>query len=148
MDAVWRLQNPLPLPWAPPGALADGKALAAIDPASFAPYNAQSTLVSRRAAFSLYLPYTVHGRVSDIWRSYFAQGVLPATRGLLAFAAPFVDHLRNPHNYLAGARRALPPQRRGGRRAWATGRKGDVWCELRRRRRALAARPKTLASKT
>ena len=36
----------------------------------FAPYNAQATLHMHGALWTLLLPVTVHGRVSDIWRSY------------------------------------------------------------------------------
>ena len=35
---------------------------------SYAPYNAQATLHLYPALWSLLLPMTVHGRVSDIWR--------------------------------------------------------------------------------
>jgi len=37
------------------------------------PYNAQATVHMQQAMFALFLPFTVSGRVSDIWRSYFAQ---------------------------------------------------------------------------
>ncbi len=45
----------------------------------FTPFNAQATLW-RGGDLDTYalmlLPTTVHGRVSDIWRSYFAQWLL------------------------------------------------------------------------
>ena len=37
------------------------------------PYNARSTLHFETSFWALLLPVTVHDRVSDIWRSYFAQ---------------------------------------------------------------------------
>ena len=37
------------------------------------PYNAQATLHFYNSFWALYLPVTVAGRVSDIWRSYFSQ---------------------------------------------------------------------------
>ena len=37
------------------------------------PYNAQATLHFYPAFWALYLPITVSGRVSDIWRSFVAQ---------------------------------------------------------------------------
>lgn len=43
----------------------------------------------------------VHGRVSDIWRSYIAQRLLWDVGYSIAFAPPMVDQLRSPHNYLA-----------------------------------------------
>lgn len=67
----------------------------------FAPYNAQATLIFSPAFWSLLLPVTVHGRVSDIWRSYIAQRLMWDVGGSLAFSPPLVTQLRNPHNYLA-----------------------------------------------
>ncbi|KAF6253652.1 hypothetical protein COO60DRAFT_1643000 [Scenedesmus sp. NREL 46B-D3] len=43
----------------------------------------------------------VHGRVSDIWRSYVAQCLLWDVGYWVVFAPPMVDQLRSPHNYLA-----------------------------------------------
>ena len=39
------------------------------------PYNAQVTLHFYPAFWALFLPVTVAGRVSDIWRSYIAQAL-------------------------------------------------------------------------
>jgi hypothetical protein len=47
------------------------------------------------------LSLQVHGRVSDIWRSYVAQRILWDSSFQIAFAPPMVTQLRNPHNYLA-----------------------------------------------
>ncbi|CAN0517825.1 unnamed protein product, partial [Laminaria digitata] len=35
----------------------------------------------------------VHGRVSDIWRSYFTQALLPLTGALVAFAPAWVEQV-------------------------------------------------------
>jgi hypothetical protein len=43
---------------------------------------------------------TVHGRVSDIWRSYVSQRLLWDVGCVVAFAPPMVDQFRSPHNYL------------------------------------------------
>ena len=40
---------------------------------TMSPYNSQATLHFRAGLWALLLPTTVHGRVSDIWRSYIAQ---------------------------------------------------------------------------
>jgi hypothetical protein len=40
---------------------------------TYTPYNAQATVHLSPSFFALLLPFTVHGRVSDIWRSYIAQ---------------------------------------------------------------------------
>jgi hypothetical protein len=43
----------------------------------------------------------VHGRVSDIWRSYIVQRLLWDAGYAVAFAPPMVIQKRGPHNYLA-----------------------------------------------
>ena len=40
---------------------------------TYAPWNSQNTLFSRKAFFGMFLPTTVAFRVTDIWRSYFVQ---------------------------------------------------------------------------
>jgi hypothetical protein len=42
----------------------------------------------------------VHGRVSDIWRSYVAQRLLWDAGLRVAFSPPVVDQFRSPHNYI------------------------------------------------
>ena len=68
----------------------------------FAPLNAQAALVTPLAYWSLWLPTTVHGRVSDIWRSYIAQTIGQKILDMqVAFVGPWVVQTRNPHSYLA-----------------------------------------------
>ena len=43
----------------------------------------------------------VHGRVSDIWRSYIVQRLLWDVGYSVAFSPPLVVQNRGPHNYLA-----------------------------------------------
>ena len=67
---------------------------------SYSPYNAQATIHTANALWAMLLPATVPGRVSDIWRSYFAQ-CLFADAGLrLVFAPPKISQIRNDHNIL------------------------------------------------
>ena len=113
VDGIWRLQNRLPLRWLIPHLLRNNSILA-VNAHNFAPYNAQSTLVSRKAFWSLYLPFTVHGRVSDIWRSYFKQAVAPVVGGLSGFMEPNVSHRRNYHNNLADFNAEQPLYERSG----------------------------------
>ena len=40
----------------------------------------------------------VHGRVSDIWRGYFAERIFHDLELKTVFTAPRVDQFRNPHN--------------------------------------------------
>lgn len=73
MDAIYRLTRTLPLEFA----RADPGAALVVPPSTFAPFNAQATLFGRRdMLWALYLPITVHGRVSNIWRSYFVQRLM------------------------------------------------------------------------
>lgn len=87
VDDVWTSQHGQSLRWNPAKAMDNGTLLG-IAPASIAPFNARSTVFSRRAAWAMYLPHSVHAHVSDVWRAYVAQAVLPKTSGLLAFTGP------------------------------------------------------------
>ena len=65
------------------------------------PYNAQATLHFQKAFWALFLPVTVQGRVSDIWRSYIAQRLFWDCGLSLGFSSrPLVDQDRNPHDLI------------------------------------------------
>jgi hypothetical protein len=69
---------------------------------SVSPLNAQATLHFYNAFWALYLPITVAGRVSDIWRSYFAQALFGHLGLRVGFLPrPLVVQDRNPHSYTA-----------------------------------------------
>ena len=73
------------------------------------PYNAQATIFFESGFWSLYLPITVVGRVSDIWRSYFAQALFKSIGVELGFLPrPVVVQDRNPHSYLADFDAEIP----------------------------------------
>jgi hypothetical protein len=100
VDAIYRLQRDLPFSfkgWSSPASVL------VLPGASFAPWNAQATLFRMRdALWVLYLPISIHGRVSDIWRSYIAQRLLRNVCIHVAFAVePLVVQHRNQHSYLA-----------------------------------------------
>lgn len=99
VDAIYRLgpRSALPLPFSFP---TDG-ALLVLSGSAVAPFNAQATWWNFVAFAALMLPTTVHGRVSDIWRSYIAQCAMRCENIQLAFTAPAVEQHRNAHNYLA-----------------------------------------------
>jgi len=80
----------------------------------YAPYNAQATIHEYQAFWSLLLPITVHGRVSDIWRSYIAQRLMWRYGLRVAFMRPFVDQDRTPHNYLKDFQAEVPLYLRAG----------------------------------
>ena len=98
VDGVFRLTRPVPMYFE---ADSDSKATLIMPPGLFSPFNAQATLITRPAFWSLLLPISVHGRVSDIWRSYIAQRLLWDVGHTIAFTAPMVKQLRNVHNPLA-----------------------------------------------
>lgn len=75
---------------------------------SFAPWNAQSTLFNYNAFWGLLLPMTVHGRVSDIWRSYFTQRLLWEQTSHIAFCPSLVNHIRNQHRLIKDFDAELP----------------------------------------
>ena len=79
------------------------------------PYNAQATLHFYDAFWALYLPVTVHGRVSDIWRSYFAHPLFRTLGLSLGFLPrPLVVQERNPHSYLADFDAEIPLYKKSG----------------------------------
>ncbi|CAN0373139.1 unnamed protein product [Pylaiella littoralis] len=117
VDAVYRLTSPsrvLPFSFdqespAPPGSSSQ---LRVIPSSTFAPYNAQATLHFPVAYWGMLLPATVHGRVSDILRSYFTQTLLPSVGAVAAFAPAWVEHqTRTPDNNLADFLAELPLHR-------------------------------------
>ena len=65
-----------------------------------APYNSQSTFFHYRAFWSLYLPTTVSFRLTDIWRSYWAQRLLWLLDDSVTFLGPNAHQIRNAHSYL------------------------------------------------
>jgi len=96
VDGIFRLTQPIPFYFD-----AAAQRTLALPAGVFCPYNAQATLVLQPALWSLLLPVSVHGRVSDIWRSYIAQRLLWDAGKVIAFTPPRVTQFRNPHNPLA-----------------------------------------------
>lgn len=75
---------------------------------SFAPFNAQSTVFNYNAFWGMLLPMTVHGRVSDIWRSFFTQKLLWENSLQIAFCPALVNHIRNQHRLIKDFDAELP----------------------------------------
>jgi len=98
VDGIYRLTRNTPMTFH--SSSVQTKALV-IPHGILSPYNAQATLVAQPAFWSLLLPVSVHGRVSDIWRSYIGQRLLWDIGMNVAFIAPLVDQHRNPHDSLA-----------------------------------------------
>lgn len=67
----------------------------------YSPYNAQATTHMQSVFWGLFLPITVPGRVTDIWRSYFTQRIMKDVGLHLVYTPPIVTHERTSHDYLA-----------------------------------------------
>ena len=97
VDAIFRFTQPIPF-WF--NRSREHRPLI-IPTGVFTPYNAQATLHFSSGFFGLFLPVTVNGRVSDIWRSYFAQRLYWDIGAKIGFASrPLVVQDRNGHNYI------------------------------------------------
>ena len=96
IDAFHRLSKALPMTFQ-----GDNDAHPVLVPKhSYSPYNAQATIHTKNALWATLLPATVPGRVSDIWRSYFAQCIFADAGLRLVFAPPKISQIRNDHNIL------------------------------------------------
>ena len=94
VDAIYRLTMPIPFFFNRPK---EDKHLM-VPKGTLTPYNAQATLHFRAGFFGLFLPITVAGRVSDIWRSYIAQRLFWDVGLQIGFIArPIVVQDRNVH---------------------------------------------------
>jgi hypothetical protein len=93
VDGMYRLSSKLPVTFL------HKAAQRAIPPFVFTPFNAQAVLFDRSALWGLLLPVTVHGRVTDIWRSYFTTRLLWDIGKQVGFVSPWVTQYRNPHSY-------------------------------------------------
>lgn len=81
-----------------------------LGPGVFSPWNSQNTLFRRSAFHILMLPVSVGFRVTDIWRSFYAQAVrllclylqqiLHLSDDNVGFYPPNAVHVRNAHSYL------------------------------------------------
>ena len=103
VDAIYRLLMPIPFNFTAKlhHTHTSQLKLLKVPDRAYAPYNAQATLHGYAALWSLLLPVTVHGRVSDIWRGYIYQRLAKDLGLDLLFASPAVTQVRNVHNYLA-----------------------------------------------
>lgn len=71
-----------------------------IPSSGYSPFNAQATTHLYHAFWGLYLPCTVPGRVTDIWRSFITQRVMRELGLYVLYTPPIVTHERNAHDYL------------------------------------------------
>ena len=98
VDAIYRLTMPIPFFFNRPK---EDKHLM-VPKGTLTPYNAQATLHFRAGFFGLFLPITVSGRVTDIWRSFIAQRLFWDVGLQIGFIArPIVVQDRNVHTNIA-----------------------------------------------
>lgn len=99
MDAIYRLTMPTPFDF---NSHSPSRQLPVMVPKGVrTPFNAQACLWTQNSFWGMLLPITVHGRVSDIWRSYFAQRLMDDIGQVVVFQPPAVIQERNAHSYLA-----------------------------------------------
>ena len=95
VDGIYRLTRKTPFNF-----LSAAKEPLILPPGAYAPFNGQATMWFKSAFLFLFLPTTVHGRVSDIWRSYIAEHFFAELDLRVIFTKPFVRQDRNPHEFL------------------------------------------------
>jgi hypothetical protein len=96
IDAVHRLVLPLPMNYRE-----EPESTPVLVPTNtFVPYNAQATLHTKDSLWATLLPTTVKGRVSDIWRSYFAECLFRDLDLGVVFFPPRITQYRNAHSLI------------------------------------------------
>ena len=95
VDAVYRLTMDLPVHFS------NASSTLVLANGVFSPFNTQATLHMGTAFWGLYLPVSVHGRVSDIWRSYICQRLMWDVGLSVALVNPRVTQVRKAHRYSA-----------------------------------------------
>lgn len=103
VDAIYRLTAPdtsdITFSQRTPLALADGV---------WCPFNSQATTWPRDLFPLLYLPTTCTFRMTDIWRSFVAQRLLPGLGASLIFTSATVHQERNEHDLLQDFNQEVP----------------------------------------
>lgn len=74
----------------------------------WSPFNSQATTWPRELFALMYLPVTCTFRMTDIWRSFVVQRLLPGLGGTLVFTAATVHQDRNEHDLLADFEQEVP----------------------------------------
>ena len=98
VDAIYRLTRELPITFDNDPTTATSLL---IPSNMYTPYNAQATTHLYNSFWGLFLPFTVPGRVSDIWRSYITQFLFKQLNLFVIYTPPAVIHTRTAHDSLA-----------------------------------------------
>lgn len=72
------------------------------------PFNSQATTWPRELFALMYLPTTCTFRMTDIWRSFVVQRMLPGLGATLVFTSATVHQDRNEHNLLSDFEQEVP----------------------------------------
>ena len=75
---------------------------------AWCPFNSQATTWPKELFALMYLPVTCTFRMTDIWRSFVAQRLLPGLGATLVFTAATVYQDRNEHDLLADFEQEVP----------------------------------------
>jgi hypothetical protein len=95
VDAIYRMGMGIP----EQGIVFDASGLPVVlERGTPAPTNSQATTFMKDVFPLMLLPASVHPRVSDIWRGYFALPILWARNLTVAYVAPRVKQVRNEHD--------------------------------------------------
>lgn len=78
------------------------------------PTNAQATIFFQHTFWALFLPASVHGRVTDIWRAYITQSLYHRTGLYTIFRNCDVRHDRSAHDFMKDFGAEVPLFKRSG----------------------------------
>jgi len=71
-----------------------------IEKGTFVPFNSQGTYWHKTLLPIMYLPFTVSGRVADIWRGYISQRIMWELNENILVKSPILYQERNAHNLI------------------------------------------------
>lgn len=80
----------------------------ALTGANWTPFNSQATTWPRELIPLMYLPISCSFRMTDIWRSFVAQRLLPGLGASLIVSSAKVSQIRNAHDLLADFAQEVP----------------------------------------
>ena len=80
----------------------------ALPKGSWSPFNSQATTWPRELFPLMYLPTTCTFRMTDIWRSFVAQRLLPGLEAHLVVTSATVHQERNDHDLLLDFNQEIP----------------------------------------
>ena len=101
VDAIYRLTSKLPIVF-------DKEENLILAEGSYCPFNSQNTTWFKESFPLLYLPSYCSFRMTDIWRSFIAQRILPTCNWHLCFTSATMYQERNEHNLMKDFKDEIP----------------------------------------